>query len=253
MRILLDTQCWPWMAASPERLSVRARSLVETTEHELLLSAASAWEIAIKHALGKLRLPEPPASWSRRASKRCQPFRSPIEHDHALRVAALPPHHRNPFVRPRAVAQAQIEDLPILTRTDEVFTKYRRGCDRRLTRPRPRSDDRALIMGACRRSHRVRAMHRRRGVRLECGGSPSRRRPRSPSRSRCSPSGCACRGRRRPATRPMSSRKESASIFTVGCRLTKALIGSAENIITPTASTTAATMIGQVARPCPPP
>ncbi len=122
MRILLDTQCWLWMAASPERLSARARKLVETTEHELLLSAASAWEIAIKHALGKLRLPEPPARY---VPKRLETMRTvplPIEHGHALRVASLPPHHRDPFDR-MLVAQAQIEDLPILT-ADPVFTRY---------------------------------------------------------------------------------------------------------------------------------
>jgi len=122
MRILLDTQCWLWMAASPEKLSARARSLVETTEHELLLSAASAWEIAIKHALGKIRLPEPPARYvpSRVETLRTVPL--PIELEHALRVATLPPHHRDPFDRV-IIAQAQIENLPILT-ADAVFGRY---------------------------------------------------------------------------------------------------------------------------------
>ena len=122
MRVLLDTQCWLWMAAAPDRLSPRARALVETTDHELLLSAASAWEIAIKHALGKLTLPEPPERYvpSRAAALRTLPLA--IEHDHALRVAALPPHHRDPFDR-LLVAQAQIEDVPILT-ADPVFARY---------------------------------------------------------------------------------------------------------------------------------
>ena len=122
MRILLDTQCWLWMAASPEKLSAHARSLVETTEHELLLSAASAWEIAIKHALGKLRLPEPPARYVPTRLETLGTVPLPIEHDHALRVAALPSHHRDPFDR-LLVAQAQIEDLPILT-ADDVFGSY---------------------------------------------------------------------------------------------------------------------------------
>ena len=56
--MLLDTQCWLWMAASPERFSQSSLDLVENTDNELYLSAASAWEIAIKHSLGKLRLPE---------------------------------------------------------------------------------------------------------------------------------------------------------------------------------------------------
>ena len=60
MRVLLDTQVWLWMLGAPERLSRKARSLVVSQENELLLSAASAWEIAIKHAVGKLQLPEAP-------------------------------------------------------------------------------------------------------------------------------------------------------------------------------------------------
>jgi PIN domain nuclease of toxin-antitoxin system len=110
------------MAASPDRLSARARALVESFEHELFLSAASAWEIAIKHALGKLRLPEPPARYvpSRLEILRTQPL--PIEHGHALRVGTLPSHHRDPFDR-LLVAQAQLEDLPLLT-ADAVFSRY---------------------------------------------------------------------------------------------------------------------------------
>src|SRR5687767_11802843 len=110
MKVLLDTQCWLWMAASPERLSASARSLVERYDLELYLSAASAWEIAIKHALGKLRLPEDPVRYvpKRIASMHILPL--PIDHDHALRVATLPPHHRDPFDR-LLIAQAQIEDL----------------------------------------------------------------------------------------------------------------------------------------------
>src|SRR5688572_4588546 len=99
MRILLDTQCWLWMALSPERFSPRARALVEARENTLYLSAASAWEIAIKHALGKLRLPEPPVSYvpARVAALGVQALS--IEHQHALHVATLPTHHRDPFDR----------------------------------------------------------------------------------------------------------------------------------------------------------
>ena len=122
MRILLDTQCWLWMAASPEKLSPRARALVRTTEHELYLSAASAWEIAIKHALGKLRLPQPPSVTCRPAVETLRTLPLPIDQSHALRVAVLPSHHRDPFDR-LLVAQAQIEDLPILT-ADPVFGRY---------------------------------------------------------------------------------------------------------------------------------
>ncbi len=114
MRILVDTQCWLWMNAAPERLSrgvVRQLTAANTT---LFLSAASAWEIAIKYGLGRLQLPEPPAPYvvSRLRQTRTTPLGVSLEH--ALRVAELPPHHRDPFDR-LLVAQAQIERLPVLT------------------------------------------------------------------------------------------------------------------------------------------
>jgi PIN domain nuclease of toxin-antitoxin system len=110
------------MQAEPERLSARSKRLIANGENELLLSAASAWEIAIKTALGKLRLPEPVADYvtSRMAEGGIRAL--PVEHAHALRVATLPAHHHDPFDR-LLVAQAQIEDLPILT-GDRQFRRY---------------------------------------------------------------------------------------------------------------------------------
>src|SRR5207244_4210259 len=122
LRILLDTQCWLWMAAAPERLSKRARAVVESDEHELYLSAASAWEIAIKHGFGKLRLPESPSRYVPSRLALLRVLALPIEHEHALRVGELPPHHRDPFDR-MIVAQAQVEHLPILT-ADRTFDQY---------------------------------------------------------------------------------------------------------------------------------
>jgi PIN domain nuclease of toxin-antitoxin system len=122
MRILLDTQCWLWMSLSPERFSSRARRLVEDRENVLYLSAASAWEIAIKYHLGKLRLPEPPAAYvpSRVAALGVQSVA--IEHQHALHAGSLPPHHRDPFDR-LLVAQAQLDDISILT-ADPLIGAY---------------------------------------------------------------------------------------------------------------------------------
>ena len=57
MRILLDTHCWLWLLIAPERFSPEGRAHVTGPENELLLSAGSAGEIAIKHAPGRLRLP----------------------------------------------------------------------------------------------------------------------------------------------------------------------------------------------------
>ena len=122
MRILLDTQCFLWMSLAPERFNARTRRLVEAQETLLYLSAASAWEIAIKHALGKLRLPQPPVTYVpvRVAALGVQPL--PIDQQHALQVATLPPHHRDPFDR-LLIAQAQLDDLSILT-ADPLFDAY---------------------------------------------------------------------------------------------------------------------------------
>ena len=120
--MLVDTQSWLWMVAAPERLSPRARRVLEDSSHTLMLSVASAWEIAIKYGLGKLGLPEPPAAFvpSRLASLQMQVLA--IELAHVLRVAALPSHHRDPFDR-LLVAQAQIENLTILT-ADPALRAY---------------------------------------------------------------------------------------------------------------------------------
>ena len=114
MRVLLDTQCFLWMQAAPSKLSPRARAIVEDAGNELLLSAASSWEIAVKHALGKLPLPVPPLEYvpSRMAASGVAGLA--VEHAHALQVSALPPHHRDPFDR-LLVAQALVERIPILT------------------------------------------------------------------------------------------------------------------------------------------
>lgn len=122
MKLLLDTHCWLWMLAAPERLSAAARRLVAAGENELLLSAASAWEIAIKHTLGKLRLPEPPAAYLPPLMSASGVTPLPVLHGHAFRVADLPPHHRDPFDR-LLIAQAQVEGIPILT-ADPVFSRY---------------------------------------------------------------------------------------------------------------------------------
>jgi PIN domain nuclease of toxin-antitoxin system len=122
VKVLLDTQVWLWMQGSPERFGDDARGLVEDTAVTLFFSSASSWEIAIKWALGKLGLPEPPEDYvpGRLRSSGVTPL--PVEHSHALRVASLEHHHRDPFDR-LLVAQALVEDVPILT-ADPVFSRY---------------------------------------------------------------------------------------------------------------------------------
>jgi PIN domain nuclease of toxin-antitoxin system len=88
----------------------------------LLLSAASSWEIAIKWANGRLPLPESPAVYVPERMRRTSVLGLGIAHAHALQVTALPPHHRDPFDR-LLIAQAQVEDVPIVT-VDPVFDRY---------------------------------------------------------------------------------------------------------------------------------
>lgn len=122
MRLLLDTHGWLWMRAEPERLADSSRRLLRDPANELFLSAASAWEIAIKFAAGKLRLPQPPAAFIAQRLAEDQAVALPILHAHALRAGELPPHHRDPFDR-LLIAQAQIEGLTVLT-ADREFGKY---------------------------------------------------------------------------------------------------------------------------------
>jgi len=102
------------MVSDPDRLSRRARRLVQRSDSELFLSAATAWEIAIKWGVGKLTLPADPVEYvrSRVADTGVQPLA--IRHEHATQVARLPPHHRDPFDR-LLIAQAVVEDLVLLT------------------------------------------------------------------------------------------------------------------------------------------
>jgi PIN domain nuclease of toxin-antitoxin system len=110
------------MIADPSRLGLHARAMVEDRRNDLFLSAASSWEIAIKHGMGRLDLPSPPDALIPEQMRRSGVAGLPIEHAHALRVGTLPAHHRDPFDR-LLIAQAQIESLAILT-ADPVFDRY---------------------------------------------------------------------------------------------------------------------------------
>jgi PIN domain nuclease of toxin-antitoxin system len=114
MRLLLDTHVWLWMQAAPKRLGSVAAERIADPDNEVLLSAASAWEIAIKYALGRLPLPAAPSEYVASRMARSGTAGLPVEHRHALHVATLPLHHRDPFDR-LLVAQAQLEGLTIVT------------------------------------------------------------------------------------------------------------------------------------------
>ncbi len=120
-RLLLDTHVWLWMLSEPARLSPEAHGLLAAPENTLLLSAASGWEIAIKHSLGKLQLPQVPRDFVPDRLRRSGVLPLAVEIDHVLRVSELPPHHRDPFDR-LLVAQAQALGLRLVTADQRLGT-----------------------------------------------------------------------------------------------------------------------------------
>ncbi len=122
MNLLLDTQVWLWSLLAPERLNREAQTLLAQVQNQLYLSSASVWEISIKAGLGKLPLPEPPASYvtSRMESQGILTLN--ITRAHALEVFNLPAHHRDPFDR-MLIAQSRVEKFPVLT-ADPLFKVY---------------------------------------------------------------------------------------------------------------------------------
>ena len=122
MRVLLDTHSLLWLVTDDPRLSDTARATFLDPANELLCSAVIGFEIAVKHSLGKLELAEPPRSFieKRIRNNALTPF--PITMAHAVRVAELPYHHRDPFDR-LLIAQALEEDVPLLS-ADEILSAY---------------------------------------------------------------------------------------------------------------------------------
>jgi PIN domain nuclease of toxin-antitoxin system len=122
MKLLLDTQALLWFMTGDERLSSRARRLIEDNESELFFSAASVWEMAIKSSLGRLSLPVPAAEYVAEKIERGLRVLA-VEWTHAAAVEKLPFHHRDPFDR-LIIAQAIEENLPIIT-SNSIFRKYK--------------------------------------------------------------------------------------------------------------------------------
>lgn len=114
MRLLLDTHVWLWLFTSPTQLDSTLRERLFGGVDELLWSTASVWEIAVKHATGRLSLPEPAERFVAARMAVSGATELPVRHRHALRAGALPPHHRDPFDR-LLVAQAQTEGLLLVT------------------------------------------------------------------------------------------------------------------------------------------
>lgn len=121
MKLLLDTHLLLWAAGEPRRLSTRARRLINDAENELLFSAASIWEVAIKRGLGREDF-QVNTRLLRRGLLDNGYKELPIISDHVVAIESLPPIHKDPFDR-LLVAQATVEGVTLLT-ADTVVAQY---------------------------------------------------------------------------------------------------------------------------------
>lgn len=122
MKLLLDTQCFLWWFAQPDRLNEEAIAQIADETNELWFSVASVWEMGIKVAIGKLPLPEPIDTYISTRMIQLDARSLEITAPHALRAAALPLHHRDPFDR-MLIAQAQMEEMTLVS-ADSMFKQY---------------------------------------------------------------------------------------------------------------------------------
>ena len=113
MKLLLDTHLLLWAAGEPDRLSAKARALLDNPDHELLFSAASLWEVAIKRGLGRADF-QVDARLLRRGLLDNGYSELPIVSEHVVATENLPPIHKDPFDRV-LVAQATVEGITLLT------------------------------------------------------------------------------------------------------------------------------------------
>lgn len=122
MRVLLDTHAFLWWISDDSRLSYEAREIISDGENDLLFSAASGWEVAIKAGLGKIEAPKDLGRFLTDQLHRNAIEVLPVSLGHATGVHDLPHHYRDPFDR-LLVAQCVVEGLPLLSR-DPAFESY---------------------------------------------------------------------------------------------------------------------------------
>ena len=118
MKLLLDTHILLWAAGQPEKLSTAALALIEAPENQLLFSAASLWEIAIKAGLGRNDFVVEPGL-VRRGLLDNGYDELLVSSAHAVALMGLPAIHKDPFDR-ILVAQAQVEGIVLVTSDDSV-------------------------------------------------------------------------------------------------------------------------------------
>ncbi len=121
MTLLLDTHVVLWWILAPERLRPSACEAIASPDHDVLVSAVVAWEIALKQSLGKLVIPGPAESWLPAQCRAAGFEQVPITWDEALGVRSLPWHHRDPFDR---ILIAQTTAGRTLVTHDRMLERY---------------------------------------------------------------------------------------------------------------------------------
>ena len=121
MNLLLDTHVLLWAAGQPEKLSKKARRLLEDAENTLVFSAASLWEIAIKRTIGRDDFQIDPRLL-RRGLVDAGYRELAVSGAHAIAIDELPPLHKDPFDR-MLLAQAKVEGITLLT-ADAAIARY---------------------------------------------------------------------------------------------------------------------------------
>lgn len=122
MRLLLDTHTLIWAMDDSTKLSGAATIALQDPANDLLLSAATVWELAIKIGLGKLTLSLPYRQWVQKAFADLQLTLLPVTVEYAERQLSLPKHHKDPFDR-FLIAQSLVEGVPIIC-ADPIFDSY---------------------------------------------------------------------------------------------------------------------------------
>ena len=122
MKILLDTCTFLWLATEIGQVSEKAKEAFADPDNEIFLSVVSCWEIAVKHASGKLKLPEPPLQLVPAYRDRYGVGSLPLDEESALHVGRLPKLHADPFDR-MLICQSVTHGMPILT-PDQLIAQY---------------------------------------------------------------------------------------------------------------------------------
>ena len=121
MKLLLDTHLLLWAAGDPAQLPAEARALLENPENELLFSAASLWEVALKRGLNRQDFRVDPRLLRRGLID--NNYRElAVTSEHAVAIESLPPIHKDAFDR-MLVAQSMVEGITLLT-ADPVVARY---------------------------------------------------------------------------------------------------------------------------------